>query len=114
MPKRIAYIQCDCEKGKLERIAETDVAPGNSFHQDMRYTTFYSCNVCDRIFTRARIKHYNEGYRAHDAWKSLGFIPYAGKLTREEIMRFAPQYKGGINEHKEKKITQKINKLGKN
>ena len=103
MPKII--IQCDCEKGQLEKIAETQQTIDFYYAQDRREhkTIFYECGSCKEIFTQRR--EFSENYELQ---KDSEFKRYSGELTKEEIVKNALLCYGNIKD--ETKIINKRKK----
>jgi hypothetical protein len=98
MPKKIKFVQCDCEKGNLEEMVSTKISwcPGCGEEGDQ--TIFYSCDFCDKIFKRTR------NILGNDPDFFSDYIEYNGKLTKEELISFAPEYFGNIYSWNEKEI----------
>lgn len=111
MVKIIEYVQCDCEKGKLELIASTQQA-GSIYVSDskgsrecgtFRATHFYGCSQCDAV------------YKVHSEHPSISWediflkhlVNYKGSLTREEIKQSASKCHGEIRPEDEERIIKK-------
>lgn len=110
MPKEIKFVQCDCEKGKLEPIASTKVSWGFSCGDDGTHTIFYGCDSCERIFTRQRnipAISTPENYLNHEPVSYSDYSAYDGKLTKEELIKNAQEHFGYFSSRCEKEIIEK-------
>jgi len=107
MPKEINYIACDCEGGKLHEIAQIAVGAGPSFDPDTWQVTYYACDSCGTIFGRKTIKRYSEELDDYEPEEVSDFKQYKGKLTLEEIARFAKTCHGDINDYVEEEIIKR-------
>jgi len=108
MPKEIRYTQCDCEKGKLEQIAETkERIISCSVDNDRYRTIFYGCNSCSSIFTRTKkVVMTDDGVVLGERFSP--FELYKGLLTKDYIKAYAPKYETLDREVEEQILTEKV------
>lgn len=107
MPKEVTYIECNCEKGRLEKIAETEMERGHSGDPSDWKTTFYECDTCKIIFEKRYYReydYYNPETNKEEDLETEEWLPYKGKLTKNEIIRFAPKHEGFFRDFDEKPI----------
>jgi len=121
MPNEIKFIQCDCEEGKLEFLAQTKphYFINTPTHTEYKKTDFYSCTntQCNRIFSRNHSHQFftetdEQGCivgkaKCHHEDNYSQYFPYKGELTKEEIKKHAHDCVGEFSNFEEEKIIAK-------
>ena len=100
-PKKVTYIECTCGKGRLELIGKTGFLKDSDMHEPIDYRTFfYACDKCPNIYRLQK--------RDSEAVIPENMILYAGKLSKEQIKKYAHKVLGYLSKEDEEKILKEI------
>lgn len=106
MVKEISYIECDCKKGKLEKIAETGILWDSCCGGTGDRSVFYKCDnlECRRVYQQNIELGGEPGMK-----DTMGEIKiYTGKLSSEQIKKYASLESGILIFYKEEEILKKM------
>ena len=91
----------DCH-GTLEEIAKTKVLDIDSVKKS---TAFYECSDCKKLHEKRKYDYSSAGYYYEGS--TSHYKPYHGRLTKDELIQYAPHARGHIGMKYADKIIKK-------
>jgi hypothetical protein len=95
MVKEIHYFACDCGD-IIDEIASTQMGGGIQYGDTFTQTIFLCCRKCGKLF-----------FTDHGL-DEKEIRPYTGRLTKEQILEYAPKVRGTFDSFDERNIIAEI------